>query len=254
MGARRHARLAWAAVIALLILLSPALATPTFQTYIQGAVAGSIGGDEETWFTNNSTFNLVAVGAFTPNTASLPFGTLVVSVPKGQAGTITIGGATLLTTTRSTPFGSIPNGSANVDVLTNVAGNDAYAIKSPVLNLNNHFPYQNGVANFLYYDVGTFSNSGPVHNYDAGTGSITVEGTGQEKVFPVSVSGFNWVHFDLGGYVDRVQGNDSWDLNPGSHDATAISGSLPMIPVPGSLLLATLGAGLVGWIRMRKSL
>jgi len=254
MGAGMQGRIGCAAVLALLIVLSPALATPTFQTYIQGAVAGSIGGDNETWFTNNGTFNLVAVGSFTSNTANLPFGTLVVSVPKGQTGTITIGGATLLTATRSTPFGDIPGGNANVDALTNVAGNDAYAIKSPVLDLNDHFPYQNGVANFLYYDVGTFTNSGLVHNYDAGTGAITVEGTGQEKVFPVSVSGFMWVHFDLGGYVDQVQGDDSWDLNPGSHDATAISGSLPTVPVPGSLLLGALGAGLVGWIRRRRAL
>jgi len=254
MGVVVHARIACTAVFTLLILLSPALATPTFQTYIQGAEAGSIGGDEDTWFTNSGTFNLVVVGAYTANTADLPFGTLIVSVPQGQTGTISIGGATLWTTTRSTPFGDIPSGSANVNAMTNVAGDDAYANKSPVLDLNNHFPYQNAVADFLYYDVGGFSNVGAVHNYDADTGTITTEGTGQEKVLSVSVSGFNWVHFDLGGYVDMVQGNDSWDLNPGSHDAAFIGGSPPVIPAPGSLLIAAIGASFVGWLRTRRVL
>ncbi len=255
MGAAKHVCIGCAAALAMLIPLSSALAAPTFQTYIEGATPGSAGGDENTWFTNNGTFNLVVAGAFTPNIASLPFGTLVVSVPQGQTGTISIGGATLLMTTRSTPFGDIPNGNANADALTNVGGNDAYANKNPVLNLNNHFPYQNAVADFLYYDVGDFSNVGPIHDFDAGAGTITIEGTGQEKVFPVSVTGFDWVHFDLGGYVDRVQGNDSWDFSSNGHDAAFISGSLPaVIPAPGSLLLAALGIGLIGWIRMRKAL
>jgi len=255
MGAEKYARIECAAVLAMLIPLSSAPAEPTFQTYIQGATAGTIGADQDTWFTNNGTFNLVAAGAFTPNTANLPFGTLVVSVPQGQTGTLSIGGATLLTTTRSTPFGNIPSGNANVDVLTNIAGNDAYANKNPVLNFNEHFPYRNAVADFLYYDVGDFSNAGPIHNYDAGTGTITLEGTGQEKVLPVTISGFRWVHFDLGGYVERVRGNDSWDLNPGDHDASFTSGSLPVvIPAPGSLLLGALGLSIVGWIRLRKAL
>ena len=250
----KYAHIGCAAVFALLVSLSPALATPTFQVYIEGATAGSAGGDEDTWFTNDGTFNLVAVGAYTPNTASLSFGTLLVSVPQGQTGTISIGGATLLTTTRSTPFGSIPNGSANVDLLTNVAGNDGYANKEPVLDLNNHFPYQNTVADFLYYDVGDFGDVGPVHNYDADTGEITLAGTGQEKILSVSVSGFDWVHFDLGGYLDKVRGNDSWDINPGSHDATSTPGTPPpTIPAPGSLLIGAFGVSLVGWIRMRRA-
>ena len=78
---------------------------------------------------------------------------------------------TLLTTTRSTPFGNIPNGNANVDALTNVSG------------------------------------------------------------------------------------NDPWDINPNGHDAAFTSGSLPVvIPAPGSLLIAAIGVGLIGWIRMRKAL
>jgi hypothetical protein len=254
MRVERRGHVTFAAVLALLMLSSTVPATPTFQTYVQGGTPGSVGGDEQSWFTNSGTFNLVVVGDYTPNTADLPFGTLAVSVPQGQTGTITIGGATPLTTTRSTPFGNIPGGNANVDTLTNVLGNDAYANKDPVLYLSNHFPYQNGVADFLYYDVGGFSNVGPVHNYDASAGTITVEGTGQEKVFPVTVTGFDWVHFDVGGYVDRVQGNDSWSLNPPSHDAAFITNALPIVPAPGSLLIVAVGVSLVGWLRARRAL
>ncbi len=241
-------RIGCAAVFALLVSLSPALATPTFQVYIEGATPGDSGADQDTWFANSGTFNLVLVGAYTPNTASLSYGTLVVSVPQGQTGTITIGGVTLLTSTRSTPYGDIPSGSATIDLLTNVAGNDGYASKELVLDLDNHYPYQNSVADFLYYDVGDFANLGPIHNYDADSGTITLAGTGQEKILSVTVTGFDWVHFDLGGYLDLVQGTDSWDINPGSHDA-----SFTTVPAPGSLLIGAFGAGLVGWIRMRRA-
>jgi hypothetical protein len=252
MGAGDFSRIGFGVVVALLMLFSPAGATPTFQTYIQGADAGNIGGDEDTWITDSGTFDLILVGAYSGNTDALRYGTLVVSVPQGETGTLTIAGAPLLTATRTTGAGDIPNGPATLDLLSNVGGLDGYANKSPVLDLNNHFPYKNDVADFLYYDVGSFANDGPIHNYDADTGSITVEGTGEEKTFEVSVTGFSWAHFDLGGYVDKSSGRDAWEINPGSHDATSIPNTV--VPVPGSLLLAAIGAGLVGRYRRRKAL
>jgi len=237
------------ALVTLLMVFSSAWATPTFQTYISGGTAGDVGADGETWIGQSDPFTLVVVGAYTGDTAGLSWGTLIVSVPQGETGTLTIGGAALLTGARDTGVGMIPDGPAGLDLLSNVAGADGYENKCAVLDLDNHFPYQNGVANFLYFDVGDFANLGPIHNYDAGSGNITLEGTGQEKTFAVSVTGFSWVHFDLGGYVDRESGRDAWEINPGSHDATSTT-----VPVPGSLLLAALGAGLVGHIRRRRAL
>lgn len=247
-----RARIGLGALVTLLMVFSPAWATPTFQTYISGGTAGDVGADGETWITHSGTFNLVVVGAYSSKTSALTWGTLIVSVPQGETGTLTIGGATLLTAARDTGVGDLPDGPAGLDLLSNAPGADGYENKSPVLDLNNHFPYQNDEANFFYYAVGDgdFANLGPIHNYNAGDGSITLEGSGEEKELPVSVSGFSWVHFDLGGYVDNEPGHDAWDINPGSHDATAD----PVVPVPGSLLLAALGAGLVGHIRRRKAL
>jgi len=242
-----RARIGLGALVTLLMVFSPAWATPTFQTYISGGTADTA---DETWITHSGTFNLVVVGAYTSKTASLTRGTVIVSVPQGETGTLTIGGVTLLTAARDTGVGIIPDGPAGLDLLSNIGGADGYENKSPVLDLNNHFPYQNGVADFLYYDVGGFANLGPIHNYNAGDGSIVLAGTGQEKTFAVSVTGFSWVHFDLGGYVDKESGQDGWDINPGSHDATAD----PVVPVPGSLLLAAIGAGLVSHIRRRRAL
>ena len=245
-----RARIGLGAFVTLLTVFSPAWATPTFQTYIIGGTAGDVGADGETWITHSGTFNLVVVGAYSSKTAALDWGTLIVSVPQGETGTLTVGGATLLKTMRSTGVGDIPDGTAGLDLLSNIGGTDGYENKSPVLDLNNHFPYQNGVADFLYFDVGDFADLGPIHNYDASDGSIVWAGTGEEKTLAVSTTGFSWVHFDLGGYVDMESGHDGWEINPGSHDAVTD----PVVPVPGSLLLAALGAGLVSHVRRRKAL
>jgi hypothetical protein len=247
-----RARIGLGALVTLLMAFSSAWATPTFQVYINGATAGDVGEIEETWIAYGNAFDLVAVGGYSSKTVGLHWATLIVSVPQGETGTLSIAGATLLTAARDTGVGDVPDGPAGLNLLSNVGGMDGYDNKSPVLDLNNHFPYKNSVANFLYYAIGDFDNDGPIHNYNAGDGSITLEGTGEEKTFAVSVTGFSWVHFDLGGYVENDPGRDAWEINPGSHDATGIPD--PVIPVPGSLLLAALGAGLVSHIRRRKAL
>ncbi|MHC4571432.1 MAG: choice-of-anchor N protein [Planctomycetota bacterium] len=269
----------WLILATLLLFSQSVLAVPTLQVfgYNDGetpadAVAGTWGEDEQSWLVNTNPFNLVVVGAYQAArgqgqsaTENLEQVTLLVSVPQGQTGTISITGgdvgATLLTLKPLVPnvdgFFN-PNADADRNVLTDVPGDDGYSDKSflpddQTLN-NNHYPFKEGVSYFVLYGIGDFDAVGPIHNYNADDGSINLKpnSLGEEKLFTVSVHGFDSVHFDAYGYETFINGNptefkSTWDINPGSHDLT-------WVPAPGAILMSSIGVCLVGWLRRRRLL
>lgn len=273
-----------------LLLTQSLFAVPTFQVfgYDSDAIASDWGSDEDSWLVDENPFSLVVVGAYQASsgqgqsaTESLTEVTLLISVPEGQTGTITItpdGGGTpleLLHTTGTILYeGSYynPDANANIDILTNEAGNadgyDGYTTKDFLpdgaqLN-NNHYPFQEGVSDFLLYGIGEIDPCMIVHNYNADTddGDYVAPGDpgfppltgslGDELTFTVDVNGFDWVHFDVYGYETFVDGNpadfhSTWDINPGSHDTT-------YIPAPSAIILGGIGICFVGWLRRRQTL
>lgn len=228
-----------------------ALAVPVFQVYIDDAFAGTVGADEDTWFTTSSSFDLIVAGAYGPNTKQLTDITLLVSVVESQTGTISItggDGVTLLAEKTAAADGFYnPNSEADVDLLTNEAGNpdgyDGYTDKSFLpgdIEFNNHYPFQEGVSDFLIYSLGDFDKvSNAVSNYSTDEPISYNVANGQEKTYAVSISGFTSVHFDVYGFVqtDSVKGLETaWRINPGSHDASY------MVPEPATVLILGLGS------------
>lgn len=230
-----------------LIFAQGASAVPVFQVYIDGASSDTMEPDEDTWVTTASEFDLIVSGAYGPWTKSLTEITLLISVPKGETGTISItgpDGAQLLTQRNAVADDYFnPHIDAVIDLLLNEAGNDGYSDKSFLpkdVKFNNHYPFKEDVSNFLLYDLGDFGKtSNAVSNYSTEEPIAYNIADGEEKIYSILVGGFSSAHFDVYGYVKNAKGlagEAAWNINPASHDAAY------MVPEPATILILGLGS------------
>ena len=229
---RRDMYLALAAI--LMIVCQTAVAVPIFQVYSNDLGSGDWGLDQDaldqdTWFTDDNPFTITVVGAFSAGFVNLEQVTLLVSVPEGEAGTITVNGTTL------SPMYDLKS------EITPPAGGPTF---------NNHYPTSDATSDFMIYSIAASwdladATTQNAPDYDADTGTIGTSNT-PAVVLDLSVAreGYTQVHIDVYALARKSDTDDGrWKINPGSHDVTAI---------PEPMTVSLLGLGGLVLLRRRR--
>ena len=237
-------------LIITLLMVSAAYAIPTLQTYSPGSTAGDYYYyDQDTWFVSGSPFALYVVGAYDPNMTDLTGVTLLISVPNGETGTISItrsDESEIVPLLTQIGMGSSsetnPMTNADITVLNGITPSGYSTTSFLPFNANNHYPLQNDISDFILFDLYDFDDiENNLSDYNADDGSITGStALGEIKEYLIDYTGFSSLHIDAYGLVTDEQGQKiatSWEMNPGSHDTTAT------VPEPSTLFL--LGSGLL---------
>ena len=121
---------------------------------------------------------------------------------------------------------------------------------------DNHAPAKDGISDFLFFNIGNFTNTGVVPNFDDESGAAD----GQIKTLAITGFGdLDWAHFDVMALETDTQGQTqvktSIASNPNSKDVTwkPEDGVTPPLEVPEPGALGLLGLGLMGlWFARRK--
>jgi hypothetical protein len=229
---KRDMYLALAAI--LMIVCQTAVAVPILQVYTNDLGGGDWGLDQDaldqdTWSTDDNPFTITVVGAFSSKIAKLEQVTLLLSVPEGETGTITVNGTTL------SPMYDLKS------EITPPAGGPTF---------NNHYPTSGAASEFMIYSIAASWNLADATtqnapNYDAGTEIIGTSNTPAVVLdLLVAREGYTQVHIDVYALAKKSDTDDGqWKINPGSHDVTAI---------PEPMTVSLLGLGGLPLLRRRR--
>jgi len=210
---------------------------------LQLKVDGTYDTETETWVTNDNPFTLYVAGAKSPaNAIIITDVKLFVSVPIGEynaGGSITITGSSADVAGFSATLGA---GGAAPD---GAPGKPAPQVMPP----HGIFPAYYWIVNLADLLISTAGET--VDDYKPGCAPGEGSATGDIQLYDIAVSGFDLVHFDLGGTLHKLKGNGDIQTSvinaPFSHDAEYD----PHVPAPSALLLVAFGVGALGIARRK---